>query len=388
MRFRNSGKIFIIFVFVITAGLGLARKAESPHTNSELPTGNSTNSSLEDFYNSAKSLAPESLRAETTFNAVGDIMLSREVAGKIDAADDATLPFKKMEGLLRAADFNFGNLESPITSSLQYHNQNQFIFNAPAAFTEGLTIYNFAALNLANNHANDQEALGLKFTRSFLDKHNIDHVGTGDSLLEAWQGKVIEENGIKVGFVGATYGLNYGPLDKTQFVARLKDTQNLRNSIETLAATSDFIVVTMHAGEEYSRKPNADQTAFAHAAIDYGADMVIGAHPHWIQPIEKYKDKYIFYSLGNFIFDQEWSKETKEGLVATITLEGFRQSSRTIPNAARSDAIQGTKQKALLTKINLIPIVIENYSTPRPANPDESKSILQKINQPDTLLFP
>ena len=76
----------------------------------------------------------------------------------------------------------------------------------------------------------------------------------------------------------------------------------------------------MHAGTEYTRTPMPQQITFAHAAIDDGADIVIGAHPHWVQTIEKYKGKYIFYSLGNFIFDQAWSQETMEGLTLKITV--------------------------------------------------------------------
>lgn len=388
MRFPNVGKIIIIFLFVASASLGLARKLPNPHTSSEVPTNESTNSSLEDFYNSAKALAPEPLQSEVTFNAVGDIMLSREVANKIDAARDPKLPFKNMEAMLLSADFNFGNLESPITPSKQYHNSSQFIFNTPAEFTTGLAAYKFAILNLANNHANDQENLGLTFTRAFLDSQGIKHMGTGNTRVESWQGNMIERNGIKIGFIGATYGLSYGSLNSKQFVARLKDKQDLRASIEALKASSDFIVVSMHAGEEYTRAANTEQVAFAHAAIDYGADMVIGTHPHWVQPIESYKSKYIFYSLGNFIFDQEWSQDTKEGLVASVTLTGNGQTSSSLSNTARGDAIQGTKQKAELKSITLIPVIIENYSTPRPANEAETKTILQKINRTTTTIFP
>jgi poly-gamma-glutamate synthesis protein (capsule biosynthesis protein) len=125
----------------------------------------------------------------------------------------------------------------------------------------------------------------------------------------------------------------------------------------------------MHAGTEYMRTPNQNQTEFAHAAIDAGADMVIGHHPHWIQTTEKYQGKYIFYSLGNFIFDQMWSQDTKEGLALKITLSK-------IP----APRLQGTPVPAKLEKLELVPVIIENYSTPRLANEVESLRILKKID--------
>ncbi len=91
----------------------------------------------------------------------------------------------------------------------------------------------------------------------------------------------------------------------------MQDTERLIGAIRQAREQADFIVVTMHGGQEYTLTPTNLQTDFARTAIDNGADIVIGAHPHWIQATERYKNKYIFYSLGNFVFDQEFSEETK-----------------------------------------------------------------------------
>ena len=171
-------------------------------------------------------------------------------------------------------------------------------------------------------------------------------------------------NGIKIGFIGATYAPN------SPYLAQISDTTRLKQSITNLQSNkADYIIVTMHAGTEYEREPNNAQITFARAAVDAGADMVIGAHPHWIQPIEIYKEKYIFYSLGNFIFDQMWSIDTKEGLTVKITL------------GKKSDSLE-----TILQSIELIPIIIENYSTPRPANEIEKATILKKINLTNSTL--
>jgi poly-gamma-glutamate synthesis protein (capsule biosynthesis protein) len=143
----------------------------------------------------------------------------------------------------------------------------------------------------------------------------------------------------------------------------------LTTAIKKAKELSDIVVVMMHAGSEYTRKITTLQENFSRTAIDNGADVVIGSHPHWIQPIERYKGKYIFYSLGNFVFDQEFSPETKSGLTLKIFL----------------------KKTAILTtieKIELIPIIIENYGQPRLANKEEKRSILLEIQEEKDILFP
>lgn len=139
----------------------------------------------------------------------------------------------------------------------------------------------------------------------------------------------------------------------------MQDTQKLIESIQKAKSNADIVVVTMHAGIEYTREPTPLQTDFAHAAIDNGADIILGAHPHWIQSVEQYSGKYIFYSLGNFVFDQEFSPETKEGLTLKINL--------------RKDKM------AHIEQIELAPIIIENYGQPRLANAEEKSRILESI---------
>jgi poly-gamma-glutamate synthesis protein (capsule biosynthesis protein) len=139
----------------------------------------------------------------------------------------------------------------------------------------------------------------------------------------------------------------------------MQDTKKLIESIKKAKSNADIVVVTMHAGLEYTREPTPLQTDFSHTAIDNGADIVIGAHPHWIQSVEQYNGKYIFYSLGNFVFDQEFSTETKEGMTLKISLE--------------KDEIARIKQ------IELMPIIIENYGQPRLANAEEKSRILEGI---------
>lgn len=206
---------------------------------------------------------------------------------------------------------------------------------------------NFAVLSLANNHALDQGDAGLATTQQLLSDIGIQYVGSGATLEDAWQPKIIEKNGIKIAFIGASYAAyNDNGTGTNPKIARMQNTKYLIAAVQKAKLEADFVVVTMHAGTEYTREPTKLQTSFSHAAIDAGADIVFGAHPHWTQGIESYQGKYIFYSLGNFVFDQEFSPETKNGLAVKVSL---------------------TKQE-FTTTINHItfhPILIENYGQPR-----------------------
>lgn len=314
------------------------------------------------------------LDSRVTFLAVGDIMISRGVARSIDRAGDPLAPFKKMEEVLLSTDFNFGNLESPISGNDKKVGKG-LVFNMRRRDAAGLKKYNFKVLNLANNHALDQGLKGLQFTRQALAEDGFTYLGVGDNLAEAWRPKSIEVKGVKIGFVGASYAsYNDSGAVRNEYVARIEDEQRLESAINELKKSgTDFIIATMHAGAEYQRRPGPAAIAFARKAIDAGADMVIGAHPHWVQITEEYKGKYIFYSLGNFIFDQEWSRDTKEGLALKITLT----CKKTSELAERA-----------VEQIELIPVIIENYSTPRPATEPEAQAILTKIGLTSRIIRP
>lgn len=322
---------------------------------------------------------------KVTFLSAGDIMLSRGVERAISKAGDPLAPFKPLADVFQSTDFNFANLESPISGNDNVQGKG-LVFNAHTRDIVGLSKYNFKVLNLANNHAMDQRLPGLLSTGKYLDGMNITHMGTGSNLDEAWEPKFITVKGVRVGFVGASYSsVNDGGVARNDYVARIEDKDRLRAAIEKLKQQGvDFIVATMHAGVEYTRRPNQAQIDFARAAIDYGADMVIGAHPHWVQVTEQYKGKYIFYSLGNFIFDQEWSQDTKEGLAIKVSLLSKDaqplQPSLTDPTkAARTTQVE---------QIELIPVIIERYSTPRPANEEEARRILSKIDMKERVIKP
>lgn len=400
---KDKLKFIIPLIFILALALGLLQREQDPYVS-----GNTNNSELYKYFKAAEDLGAkqQTPKSEVTFLAVGDIMLSRNVAGTIQKAKDPLLPFSGMKDILNSVDFNFGNLESPISGRDHFSPTGSMVFNVPTAYASGLNAYNFQVLSLANNHALDQGEKGLFYTLDFLKQKGIKTIGAGKNLEEAWRPAVVEKNGIKICFIGASYSsINDNGKATNEFVARIQNIDSLKSSILNLKSACDFVVASMHAGTEYVTKPNKDQVAFAHAAIDAGADMVIGHHPHWVQTIEHYcpssaapmpdlgdegankasdlnkssinctNPKYIFYSLGNFIFDQMWSFETRQGLALKIRV-----------SKSETNTLQGPKTPAKLESIELLPLIIDNYSTPRPANEIESKRILDTINIKDKIL--
>jgi poly-gamma-glutamate capsule biosynthesis protein CapA/YwtB (metallophosphatase superfamily) len=357
MQIRTRGAVILLCLLAVCLALTAAGcGGNSPNANTATPA-----------------FTPDPRLGKTaTFIAAGDIMLSRGVARAIDRAGRSDYPFEGVREHLLSTDFNFANLESPISGNDGRIGKG-LVFNARRDHTDGLANFNFKILTLANNHAMDQLLPGLQYTRTFLDGMGIKHVGAGSNLAEAWKPAVVEANGVRVGFVGASYtSINDGGVARNDYVARMDDVENLRKAISQLKNESDFIVATMHAGVEYVRNPDKTQIAFAEAAIDAGADIVIGHHPHWVQTTSQYKGKPIFYSLGNFVFDQR-KPETMRGLMLKVALK-------------MTDAGDG-KVRGKLEGIEMIPVVIENFAQPRPANQAEGKQILQSIGF-DSPIYP
>ncbi|MGE5392972.1 MAG: CapA family protein [Candidatus Saccharibacteria bacterium] len=301
----------------------------------------------------------DSAPKETTLFIAGDIMLSRNVGAKISQASDPLLPFRAVADRIKAASLSFANLESPFLGSGPKVTAGM-VFKAEPENVAGLK--DFAVVQTANNHSADQGDKGLNFTDQLLAANGVGHLGTGE---DCHKGTVLERDGIRFGFLAYSYaGYNDGGKKPNPLVCDWNDTDQVLSDIRALRPDADILIVAPHMGTEYMRKPDAGNVTRARQAIDAGADIVIGTHPHWIQPIERYKEGVIFYSLGNFVFDQMWSEDTREGLTATLT---FREKA--------------------LERIEVHPVIIDNYCCPRFADSEESKAILGKINLTSEVLL-
>ncbi|MBU1130463.1 CapA family protein [Patescibacteria group bacterium] len=298
--------------------------------------------------------------------AVGDIMLSRTVAQKIKQ-NGSDYPFAKVSSFLQSADLLFANLETPLTEGRAI-NSGEMLFRADPALAQTLKKHNFSILSLANNHTPNFGNKGLLDTFQYLSQAGIKYVGAGENQTKASQAQYIEKNGIKFAFLAYN---NPDVVPSSYFATpnspgtNPMNLDNLKSAIKTAKQNADFVIVSMHSGNEYVNNPNQSQTNFAHTAIDAGAQIVIGHHPHTIQILEKYKNKFIFYSLGNFIFDQMWSQQTREGLAIKIL---FNQQE--------------------IEKIDLIPVLINDYCQPQIiTDQTHSEKILKRLNYDLTKLF-
>lgn len=263
--------------------------------------------------------------AENVMVAVGDVMLSRNVGVIISTTGDPRAPFLKTAEILEEADITFCNLESPFYEEERL-NGDRLIFGADPETIEGLKYAGFDIVSLANNHFGDQGTDGMSFTLSHLTENGIGYAGAGENEVTAREPFIIEQNGVTFAFlayndVQSAIRKGYAATsDKPGFAVLSRS--NLRQDIKYAREKAQVVIVSIHWGVEYEETPTERQITYAHLAIDSGASLVLGHHPHVIQPVEEYKDGYIFYSLGNFVFDQMWSQETRIGLIARIYFRG------------------------------------------------------------------
>lgn len=243
---------------------------------------------------------------------LGDIMLDRHV--KELMVTNGGVPYLFEQWRLPAewqnVDLMMANLEGAVTTDGEHYPPQAGIdFAFDPADVAAFKDYGFNAFTLANNHMSDQGRTGFTETQAYMEELGYVHAGCPDRQVEACSIATTTLQGIEVGLAG--YSMVYGLLDETAMVEQIR----------TLAASTDFVIANVHWGVEYVHEHNSVQTRVAHALADAGADLVIGHHPHVVQDREVYNGVPIFYSLGNFIFDQYFSPETQEGVGVGVVLQ-------------------------------------------------------------------
>ena len=251
----------------------------------------------------------------------GDVMFSRAVRREILGEHDSSLPFRKVAPLLKAADITFINLESPFSDQGPYL-EGGLVFHAAPQMIDGLKLAGVNVASTANNHARDCGAHGVEFTLQWLRSHGIRPVGSAETEQAAHAGVVLARNGVRFGFLGYTFDQKNGNWKDTDPRIALADPPVMARDVANLRKRCDVVIVSMHNGVEYQPKPSAAQITFAHAAIDAGAKLVIGHHPHVVQPSEQYRKGVIYYSLGNFVFDQYQREATQHGEIVQVSFLG------------------------------------------------------------------
>ena len=258
-------------------------------------------------------------------------MFSRAVRRAILAADDPALPFRKLAPILSGADITFINLESPFSDTGPYH-ETGLTFHAAPNMIAGLQLAGIDIASTANNHARDCGAHGVEYTVRWLSDHGVKPLGSSDSEVATHAGVVLVRKGIRFGFLGYTYDQQNGNWRDLDPRIAMADVDVMRRDVAVLLKGCEVVIVSMHNGIEYQPRPSQKQIDFAHAAIDAGATLVIGHHPHVIQPRELYRGREIYYSLGNFVFDQYQRAQTQHGEMVEVTFLGpYMESSRVLP---------------------------------------------------------
>lgn len=265
-----------------------------------------------------------------TFSFVGDIMLDRGVRNTTlkNFGGDYSALFSKLD-ILKKSDIVFGNLEGPASDQgKDMHNLYSFRMDpsvVPALAGAGVNV-----LSVANNHVGDWGRDAYTDTLSRLRENEILYSGGGMNAEEAEQPAVMEKYGMKIGFLAfSDKGPSWMVATPNNPGLLLASNPRFDEIIQNASKQVDYLVVSFHFGEEYQAKHNDRQEYLAHKAVDDGAKLVIGAHPHVEEDYEVYSREgcgdsscasYIAYSLGNFIFDQPFSKATMQGALLQVKL--------------------------------------------------------------------
>src|SRR5579883_1934863 len=254
---------------------------------------------------------------ETRILLGGDIMLSRFVGKLARERRDPASPLREVAPLFMGADIAFANLEAPFSDRGKPVEQGM-VFKAEPDMIAGLELAGIDVVSTANNHSRDCGGHGVEFTLQWLEKHGIAAAGTGLTEDAAHAGAILERNGTRFGFLGYTYDQTNGNHTDIDDRVAVLDISQMRIDVANLRKRADVVIVSMHAGFEYMVQPNPQQVSFARAAIDAGASIVVGHHPHVVQPWERYKHGVIYYSLGNLVFDQFQRAETQRGALGQV----------------------------------------------------------------------
>jgi gamma-polyglutamate biosynthesis protein CapA len=234
----------------------------------------------------------------------GDMMLDRNVRQIIKKRGN-NYPFEKIKNLVAGQDLSLVNLEGPFTTNKSVAIKPDILrFTFETDMIVDLKKIGFEVFGLANNHTLNFGQSGLQQTKDHIKKNGLSYFG--DPLNKSDLSYGTSVNGRQITFVG--YNQFNGNIDPV--LSKLREVDK----------TSDLVIVMAHWGNEYAARESVWQKKIAHQLIEAGADIIIGSHPHVIQPIEIYKGRVIYYSLGNFLFDQDFSEATKTGLGVSLRI--------------------------------------------------------------------
>jgi len=265
---------------------------------------------------------------EITLTACGDIITGRHVAERM-AQHGVYYPFEKLAPYTKGADIIYGVLECPLSDRKKApYTGTEFL--APSNTIEGIKLCGFNILAVANNHSTNFGRQVFTDTLDLLKSNNIRYVGGGKDSTEAFSPTFMDVKGVRFAFLdynsitgSASAGANQaGVADihmRPWFTDDPGDFELVKNAVSEARKKADVVVVGFHWGKEDEYLPGESMKKMAHNAIDAGADLVIGTHPHSVESFEYYNGKVIAYSLGNFVFDQMYMTSVREGVIMKLS---------------------------------------------------------------------
>jgi poly-gamma-glutamate synthesis protein (capsule biosynthesis protein) len=289
--------------------------------------------------------------------AVGDILLDRGVSEFLEEKG-YDYPYTGVKEEIIKGDVAIANLECPLTDS------GNAVLKRPELVFKGnkdngvvLKDAGFDLLNLANNHTMDQDREGLMNTIEVLESSGIRSLGAGVSRSKARKPVFIKKRKTRIGFLGYSDFPPEGYIyDEDKADVARPDMMSLCEEVNAARNQCDFLIVSFHWGKEFDCYPSDRQREMAHAAIENGASLIIGHHPHVLQGAEEYKGKLIFYSLGNFVFDRQLPMEADESVIIDITIYGAGWKEARIVPVRIEDCMaviaQGQAAELILDKYN------------------------------------
>lgn len=291
----------------------------------------------------------------------GDVMLARGVLAECRERGDYAWPLREIAPLSTAADLFFCNLESLFCETPALHPPH-LLFQLPADSLAALTAAGVDAVSLANNHAGNVGAAGMVFSRELLEDAGIACCGGGRDLAEAHAPAILDLDGLRVALLAYTSAASLTAGESTPGHSAW-GLDLLERDIAALPADIDLLVVSHHGGVEYRRRPTELQRVFARRAVELGADVVVGHHPHVLEPMEIVDGALVCHSLGNLAMDQDWNPTTMLTALIEVRCRG------------------GTPRRVIVH-----PLVISAEHQPRPADGAAAAEILERLGVADRCL--
>ena len=350
---RRLQSTLLTVILVVLAGCGPpAEEPSHPSTATTIPT-------------------PEPLPALPTLTppptitlvAVGDVMLARDLVVLMDR-HGSTYPFERVAPILAGADIAVANLEGTFTERGTPADKT-YVFRTPPRHAVGLARAGIDVVSLANNHTLDYGSAGLRDTIAALDSAGIAHSGAGESDVAARRPAILEVRGLRIAFL--SYAATGDAVAAALGVAGVAwgTVETISEDVRRAAEQADVVVVSLHAGNEYADEPSSTQQSLAQAAVEAGAMVVLGHHPHVLQRWELGRPWLIAYSLGNFVFDLDCDD------LAQLGPAPFQTVGLKVSLSARG-----------VEKVEPIPVYIDPLENrPRPARPVEAEAILERIER-------